>query len=120
MDYLSGDDTVGGVYCSIPVTNVGAGSQATIKVEVSENFQVRKFVIGANRSSFTIDSMTVGITSQDVGQSGSAPGAIFTPENTVGLKGTIAKPGSGIVLKVTNTSGGALDFDGAFFGPAEM
>lgn len=120
MGYLDmgADENYGGVYCSIPVTNVGAGLDSTIQVQVAEEFQVRKLVVGANRADFAITQMKIGTVDQDVGQGGRIPAGIFTPDNTVALRGSVVEPGPGLTLRVLNTSAGALDFDGAFFGPA--
>lgn len=105
------------VAAGVPVTSIGAGLDARIRVNVSEPFRAQKLVLETASLPLRFTDIKVSTQSQNVGD-GPIVGGAFTADGTAMLKGTVAKAGVGIELLTNNPTAGALDLAGTAFGPA--
>jgi len=109
------------VACGIPLTSVGIGATAVIVCNPTQRFRAEKLVLNAAArvANVTVDQISISSNDQNRASGlGIIPAEVFTPDATQRLRGTIAEPGVGIKLTVTNNTAGAINFGGAFFGPA--
>ena len=105
---------------AVPSTNVGAGATANIPVTPQVRFKIRKFVTDdATNQNFIINQLNVGINPQLM--SGDPVPAAAFGERAIDtwLDCDEAYVGNVININVTNTSGGAANFQGAFLGDVD-
>jgi hypothetical protein len=100
-------------------TNVGAGATVTITLESEENFRPERLVVDpTNAGSFEISSCKVGTEEQFVG-AGQMPASAFSPDaQDTDVHFKTLNVGSKLILVVTNTTAGGLDFAFGFIGTA--
>jgi len=98
-------------------TTIAAGASRTIIVQPQVPFRAERFMVSsAIAGSFVIDDIKVGKNSQFLA-AGSVPGTAFSELAVgAGLHLDTAEVAQNISVSVTNTSGGALRFLGAFYG----
>lgn len=109
------------VICGIPNTTVGIGATAVIVTNPTQHFRASQLVLDATSrvADVTVDQISISSIDQNrASGAGVAPAEIFAPRSRYRLKGTIAKPGVGIRMTVTNNTAGAVNIGGAFFGKA--
>lgn len=110
------------VACGIPLTNVGIGATVIIVTNPTQEFLAEKLVLNAAArvANVTVDQISISSVDQNRAAGlGVVPAEIFAPDSQHNrLRGTIAKPGVGIRMTVTNNTAGAINVGGAFFGPA--
>lgn len=95
-------------------TALAANATAVITVNPQLPFKLMR--LSTPSTNVTIDNIQIGTVSQFVA-AGGIPAEVFAP-NAIGvdLKGDTAVPGVQIQITVTDTSGAANTFRGAFFG----
>jgi hypothetical protein len=98
----------------VGTTALAANATAVITVNPQLPFKLMR--LSTPSTNVTIDNIQIGTVSQFVA-AGGIPAEVFAP-NAIGvdLKGDTAVPGVQIQITVTDTSGAANTFRGAFFG----
>lgn len=95
-------------------TALAANATAVITVNPQLPFKLMK--LATPSTNVQVDNIQIGTVSQFVA-AGGIPAEVFAPNSVgVGLKGDTAVPGVQIQITVTDTSGAANTFTGAFFG----
>ena len=95
-------------------TALAANATAVITVNPQLPFKLMK--LATPSTDVQVDNIQIGTVSQFVA-AGGIPAEVFAPNSVgVGLKGDTAVPGVQIQITVTDTSGAANTFTGAFFG----
>lgn len=95
-------------------TALAANATAVITVNPQLPFKLMR--LSTPSTNVQVDNIQIGTVSQFVA-AGGIPAEVFAPNSVgVGLKGDTAVPGVQIQITVTDTSGAANTFTGAFFG----
>jgi hypothetical protein len=103
--------------CPLPATVVAGGASATISTQPQALYRPERFVIAASLApSFVVTDIKVGNVSQ-LPNTGDIPGELFA-QNGVDcqVEFDTVNPAINLLVVVTNITGGALTFRGAFIG----
>lgn len=91
-------------------------ANATAVITVNPQLPFKLLRLSTPSTNVTVDNIQIGTVSQFVA-AGGIPSEVFAPNAiAVDLKGDTAVPGVQIQITVTDTSGAANTFTGAFFG----
>lgn len=91
-------------------------ANATAVITVNPQLPFKLMRLSTPSTNVQVDNIQIGTVSQFVA-AGGIPAEVFAPNSVgVGLKGDTAVPGVQIQITVTDTSGAANTFTGAFFG----
>lgn len=103
--------------CPLPATVVAGGASATITVNPQTLYRPERFVIAASLApSFVVTDIKVGNVSQ-LPATGDVPGELFAQNGVdCAIQFDTVNPALNLLVVVTNITGGALTFRGAFIG----